>query len=124
MRLDDPELFLEACWVDGRPFRAAGGERIAVLNPATGVTLGRVPAFAEGEVEEAIASAAAAFPAWRARTAPSCSAAAPPRAPRQLLRAHRARRGDARDALRARGDVRPGGAAVPRHAGIDEYVEP
>jgi succinate-semialdehyde dehydrogenase/glutarate-semialdehyde dehydrogenase len=69
MPLEDRELFLEACWIEGRPFRATGGERLGVVNPASGETIGRVPALAEAEVEQAIASAAAAFPAWRARTA-------------------------------------------------------
>jgi succinate-semialdehyde dehydrogenase/glutarate-semialdehyde dehydrogenase len=69
MQLDDPELFLEACWIEGRPFRAAGGERFAVVNPATGEMVGRVPSLSEAEVEQAIRAAAAAFAAWRARTA-------------------------------------------------------
>jgi succinate-semialdehyde dehydrogenase/glutarate-semialdehyde dehydrogenase len=67
--LDDPALFLEACWVDGRAVRAADGATLAVVNPATGETLGRVPSLAPREVEAAIAAAAAALPAWRARTA-------------------------------------------------------
>jgi succinate-semialdehyde dehydrogenase/glutarate-semialdehyde dehydrogenase len=67
--LDDPELFLEACWVGGRAVRAADGATLAVVNPATGGTLGRVPALAPAEVEAAIAAAAEAFAGWRARTA-------------------------------------------------------
>jgi succinate-semialdehyde dehydrogenase/glutarate-semialdehyde dehydrogenase len=69
MPLADPELFLEACWVDGRAVRAADGATLAVTNPATGETLGRVPALAAAEVERAVAAAAAAFAGWRARTA-------------------------------------------------------
>ena len=69
MRLDDAELFLEASWVDGRPLRAADGALLTVTNPATGETVGRVPALGAAEVEQAIAAAARAFPAWRARTA-------------------------------------------------------
>ncbi len=69
MRLADPELFLEASWVDGRPLRAADGAQLTVTNPATGETVGRVPALGAAEVEQAIAAAARAFPAWRARTA-------------------------------------------------------
>jgi len=55
--------------VDGRAVRAADGATLAVTNPATGETLGRVPALSAAEVEQAVAAAAAAFPAWRARTA-------------------------------------------------------
>jgi succinate-semialdehyde dehydrogenase/glutarate-semialdehyde dehydrogenase len=69
MRLDDPELFLEASWVDGRPLRAADGALLAVTNPANGETVGRVPALGAAEVEGAISAAARALPAWRARTA-------------------------------------------------------
>jgi len=69
MPLADPELFLEAAWVEGRALRAADGATLAVTNPATGETLGRVPSLSAAEVEAAVAAAAAAFPAWRARTA-------------------------------------------------------
>ena len=69
MRLADPELFLEASWVGGRPLHAAGGATLAVTNPATGETVGRVPALGDAEVEQAIAAADRALPAWRARTA-------------------------------------------------------
>ena len=69
MQLRDPELFLEASWVDGRPIAAADGATQTVLNPADGVRLGSVPSLAPAEVEQAIRAAAAALPAWRARTA-------------------------------------------------------
>jgi len=55
--------------VEGRALRAADGATLAVTNPATGETLGRVPSLSAAEVEAAVAAAAAAFPAWRARTA-------------------------------------------------------
>ena len=45
MALADKELFLEASWVDGRPLSAADGAVLAVTNPATGETVGRVPAL-------------------------------------------------------------------------------
>src|SRR5262245_5283241 len=69
MKLDDPELFLEASWIAGRPERAASAAVIEVRNPANGQRIGAVPSLAAAEVEGAIAAAAAAFPAWRARTA-------------------------------------------------------
>ncbi len=55
--------------MDGKPVHAAGGATLAVTNPADGTRLGQVPALAPEEVEQAIHAAAAAFPAWRARTA-------------------------------------------------------
>jgi len=55
--------------VDGRPLAAADGATLTVTNPATGETMGRIPALGAAEVEQAIAAAARAFPAWRARTA-------------------------------------------------------
>lgn len=44
---------------------AAGGGRMALLNPATGAGLGEVEEAAAADVEAAVAAAAAAFPAWR-----------------------------------------------------------
>jgi succinate-semialdehyde dehydrogenase/glutarate-semialdehyde dehydrogenase len=87
MKLDDPELFLEAAWLDGRPFRAASGATLVVTNPATGERVGQVPALAAAEVEQAIAAAAAALPAWRARTAKERAAVL--RRWAELLLAHR-----------------------------------
>jgi succinate-semialdehyde dehydrogenase/glutarate-semialdehyde dehydrogenase len=69
MQLADPELFLEASWVDGRPLAAGDGATLPVTNPADGSRIGCVPALAPAEVERAIRAAAAAFPAWRARIA-------------------------------------------------------
>jgi succinate-semialdehyde dehydrogenase/glutarate-semialdehyde dehydrogenase len=51
--LADPELFLEASWVDGRALRAADGATLAVTNPATGEALGRVPALQVGDGRDA-----------------------------------------------------------------------
>ncbi len=69
MQLADAKLFLEACWVDGAPTRAASGASIAVVDPATRAPLGAVPQLAPGEVQSAIAAAERALPAWRARPA-------------------------------------------------------
>jgi succinate-semialdehyde dehydrogenase/glutarate-semialdehyde dehydrogenase len=86
MPLAEPELFLEASWVDGRAVQAAGGATLAVTNPATGEALGHVPALSSAEVEQAVAAAAAAFPAWRAR--PAKERAAVLRRWSELLLAH------------------------------------
>ncbi len=69
MQLSDTSLFREACWVDGRELRAASGASFEVVNPATRERLGSVPRLAAAEVEQAIAAAARALPAWRARPA-------------------------------------------------------
>ena len=52
-------------WVPSR-----GGETIDVINPATGATLAVVPRGAQEDVDDAVAAAAEAFPAWR-DTSPS-----------------------------------------------------
>jgi succinate-semialdehyde dehydrogenase/glutarate-semialdehyde dehydrogenase len=67
--LRDKALLREACYIDGRWVPVAGGSSIAVDDPSTGELLGVVPNLGRSETCEAIAAAAAAFPAWRARTA-------------------------------------------------------
>jgi succinate-semialdehyde dehydrogenase/glutarate-semialdehyde dehydrogenase len=69
VRLADPKLFLEACWIDGAPALAASDARFEVRDPATRARLGSVPQLAPAEVERAIAAAERALPAWRARPA-------------------------------------------------------
>jgi succinate-semialdehyde dehydrogenase/glutarate-semialdehyde dehydrogenase len=67
--LKDPGLFREACFVNGRWVAAESGGTIPVDNPATGEILGAVPSLGAIETRAAIDAAAAAWPAWRARTA-------------------------------------------------------
>jgi 1-pyrroline dehydrogenase len=57
------ENFIGGTW---RP--AKSGETDEVLNPATGEVLDTVPASAQEDVDEAVAAAAAAFPAWSETT--------------------------------------------------------
>ena len=53
-------------WIDGAPAPIADDARRADLrNPATGERTGEVVLASRSETEAAIASAAAAFPAWR-----------------------------------------------------------
>jgi succinate-semialdehyde dehydrogenase/glutarate-semialdehyde dehydrogenase len=66
-QLQDEGLFRQAALIDGAWRTAA--ETVAVSNPATGETLGVVPACGADETQEAIDAAAAALPAWRVRTA-------------------------------------------------------
>ncbi|TKC92269.1 NAD-dependent succinate-semialdehyde dehydrogenase [Trinickia terrae] len=69
MQLSDPTLLKTQCLIDGRWIDAAGGETIAVRNPATGQLIANVPSVGSEETEQAIAAAEKAWPAWRARTA-------------------------------------------------------
>ncbi len=66
--ISDPQLFREACYIDGRwlPIGASGS--IPVDDPATGEIIGAVPKFGRTETRAAIDAAAAALPSWRART--------------------------------------------------------
>ena len=63
-------LLREAARIGGR-WVGGSGARIAVRNPSTGETLGHVPDLGAAETADAIAAAAGAFPAWRARPASS-----------------------------------------------------
>jgi succinate-semialdehyde dehydrogenase/glutarate-semialdehyde dehydrogenase len=67
--LNDPALLRNRAHVDGRWIGADDGETVPVHNPATGAELGVVPKLGAAETQRAIAAAAAAWPAWRARTA-------------------------------------------------------
>jgi succinate-semialdehyde dehydrogenase/glutarate-semialdehyde dehydrogenase len=69
MKLKDPSLLRRQCYVDGAWVDAAGGATIDVTNPATGATLGTVPAINAAGAEAAVAAAHRAFPAWAAKTA-------------------------------------------------------
>jgi succinate-semialdehyde dehydrogenase/glutarate-semialdehyde dehydrogenase len=69
MRLADPELLRELCYIDGSWIAADSGQTVDVTNPATGERLGSVPRMGASETRRAIAAAEAALPAWRALTA-------------------------------------------------------
>ncbi len=69
MKLQDPRLFKEQCFIDGSWAGADGGGTLPVHNPATAATLGAVPNMGTAETRRAIAAAAAALPPWAARTA-------------------------------------------------------
>jgi succinate-semialdehyde dehydrogenase/glutarate-semialdehyde dehydrogenase len=62
-----PELLREDCYIGGE--WVGGDTRIAVTNPATGGLVARVPKMGAAETRRAIAAAAAAMPAWAAKTA-------------------------------------------------------
>jgi succinate-semialdehyde dehydrogenase/glutarate-semialdehyde dehydrogenase len=69
MKLQDPRLFKEQCFIDGSWVGADSGGSLPVHNPATAETLGTVPNMGTGETRRAIAAAAAALQPWAARTA-------------------------------------------------------
>ena len=69
LSLKDPTLLSQRCYVDGRWIDAEAGTSASVVNPATGARIGTVPRMGAPETRLAIAAAAAAFPAWRAKTA-------------------------------------------------------
>ena len=66
LALGRPDLLREACLIGGEWL---GAPALAVLNPATGRELGRVPSLGAAEAEQAVAAATAALPAWRAAPA-------------------------------------------------------
>ena len=69
MRLKDPQLVREAAYIDGAWCGADSGATFEVTNPASGAVLARLPDMVEGETRRAIEAAAAAWPAWAAKTA-------------------------------------------------------
>jgi succinate-semialdehyde dehydrogenase/glutarate-semialdehyde dehydrogenase len=69
MKLKDPLLLRELCFVDGGWAAADDGTTVPVTNPATGAKLGVIPNMGTAETRRAIAAAAKALPAWAARTA-------------------------------------------------------
>jgi succinate-semialdehyde dehydrogenase/glutarate-semialdehyde dehydrogenase len=65
--LSQADLFRESAYIDGVWIPpTSDSERLAVVNPATGATLGHVPRLQADAIQRAIAAADAALPAWRA----------------------------------------------------------
>jgi succinate-semialdehyde dehydrogenase/glutarate-semialdehyde dehydrogenase len=69
MKLKDPTLLRELCFIDGGWTAADNGATLEVKNPATARKLGSIPNMGTAETRSAIAAASAALPAWKARTA-------------------------------------------------------
>ncbi len=69
LKLVDPELKRADAYVDGAWAAAGAAKRFKVTNPATGEVLAEVADLDAADVRGAIEAAAAAFPAWAARTA-------------------------------------------------------
>jgi succinate-semialdehyde dehydrogenase/glutarate-semialdehyde dehydrogenase len=69
VKLSDPTLFRQQCYIDGQWCDADSGKVLEVTNPATGAVIGTVPNMGAAETRRAIAAADAAMVAWRAKTA-------------------------------------------------------
>ena len=65
-QLNDPALFRQQCYIDGKWVDADSGGTIPVNNPATDETLGTIPKLGAAETARAIDAANRAWPAWRA----------------------------------------------------------
>ncbi|MCZ4281497.1 NAD-dependent succinate-semialdehyde dehydrogenase [Kiloniella laminariae] len=69
MKLKDPSLLRDKCYIDGSWISADSGEIFPVTNPANGETIASVPRMGEAETHRAIEAAQAAFSSWKDRTA-------------------------------------------------------
>ncbi|WP_237152201.1 NAD-dependent succinate-semialdehyde dehydrogenase [Oryzibacter oryziterrae] len=65
--LNDKDLFRQAGLIGGSWCAAASGKSIDVIDPATQTVLGTVPDMGADDTRAAIAAAADAYPAWKAR---------------------------------------------------------
>jgi succinate-semialdehyde dehydrogenase/glutarate-semialdehyde dehydrogenase len=66
LKLDDPTLLRQECFVGGAWIAADDGGTRRVLNPATNEVIGTVPNLGGVETARAVAAAEAALPAWSA----------------------------------------------------------
>ncbi len=71
MKLADPTLLKNQCLIDGQ---WRGTPQDAIINPATGALVAKVPNFGAGEAGEAIAAASRAFKPWAGKLAKERSA--------------------------------------------------
>jgi succinate-semialdehyde dehydrogenase/glutarate-semialdehyde dehydrogenase len=69
IKLNDPKLLRQQCYVDGQWTDADSQKTIPVINPASGEPLGTAPDMGAAETRRAIEAANAAWPAWRKKTA-------------------------------------------------------
>ena len=68
-RLRDPSLLRDAALIDGEWITATAGDGFDVIDPATGEVIATLPDMGAESTRSAIASAEAALPAWRAKSA-------------------------------------------------------
>src|SRR6476619_3851596 len=66
--LNDPALLRSQAYVNGAWCAAASAATFDVTNPADGTLIASVPDMGAADAQRAIDAAAAAFPAWSAKT--------------------------------------------------------
>ncbi|MBW6389854.1 NAD-dependent succinate-semialdehyde dehydrogenase [Billgrantia antri] len=64
--LDDPRLFRQHAYVNGKWTHGDGGREETVFDPATGEVIGYIPWLEAHQIREAVDAADAAFAQWRA----------------------------------------------------------
>ncbi|GEK72118.1 MULTISPECIES: NAD-dependent succinate-semialdehyde dehydrogenase [Halomonas] len=64
--LDDPRLFRQYAYVDGKWTHGDEGREDAVVDPATGEVLGHIPLLEAAQISAAVDAAEAAYVHWRA----------------------------------------------------------
>ncbi len=69
LKLTDPSLLKNHCFVNGKWVDAENGSTFDITNPANGAVLGTAPNCGATETRRAIAAAKEAFPAWAATPA-------------------------------------------------------
>lgn len=69
MQLQQPDLFREKCFVNGKWISAESNSTFEVRNPSTGEIIGHVPLLGRNETRAAIEGAEKAYPLWRELTA-------------------------------------------------------
>lgn len=69
MNLNNPELLLDTCLIDGEWSNAISGKKLPVLNAATGEDIAVVPLMGQAETQRAIAAADIAQKEWKKQTA-------------------------------------------------------
>lgn len=69
MHISEHAFFKQDAYINGQWVTAVNGDSIAVIDPASGETIGHVPSLSAEQVEQAIEAANAALPAWRVKTA-------------------------------------------------------
>lgn len=74
LKLNDPSLFKQQAYINGKWCGADNGETIIVTNPATGDVLGSVPKMGADETRRAIEAGNAAWKDWRTKLASERSA--------------------------------------------------
>jgi succinate-semialdehyde dehydrogenase / glutarate-semialdehyde dehydrogenase len=67
VKLSDPALFRQACYINGE--WVSGSVTIEVKNPADNTMIGTVPSLGKSEVQKALKHAKSAFEVWRETTA-------------------------------------------------------